>query len=151
MSVRLLRSPLSVAAAYAELTGPDSGGTALFVGSVRPDRVRAGRVYALVYDADRPMALAALRDLERSARRKFGLDRTVLWHRLGELPVGEIAVIVGASAGHRAAALRGCAALIERLKREVPIWKTDRARPGRPRRARPGRRPARSTGSRPAP
>src|SRR5215472_6314290 len=116
-------------AAYRALRTRESGGVALFAGTVRPDRVRSGRVYALEYDAHVSMALVALTELETATRQKYGLTKAILWHRLGVLPVGEISVIVGASAPHRAAALAGCRALIERLKAEVPIWKTDRARP----------------------
>ena len=44
-------------------------------------------------------------------------------HRVGVLPVGEVAVVVVAVAPHRAEAFAACAELIERLKHGVPIWK----------------------------
>ncbi|HEY6238746.1 MAG TPA: molybdenum cofactor biosynthesis protein MoaE, partial [Thermoplasmata archaeon] len=59
---------------------------------------------------------------------------------LGDLEVGAVSVIVGAAAPHRADAFEGCRFLIDALKRDVPIWKSDRVRPARrprPRRARP--------------
>ena len=47
-------------------------------------------------------------------------------HRVGVLPVGEIAVVVVAVAPHRAEAFAACSDLIHRLKHGVPIWKRQR-------------------------
>ncbi|HYA54677.1 MAG TPA: molybdenum cofactor biosynthesis protein MoaE [Thermoplasmata archaeon] len=146
MSVRLSRRPLSLTAAMRALEGPGLGGVALFAGRVRPDATRKGRVVALDYEAHRPMALAALAKLERDARRKFGVGRVVVWHRLGRVPVDEVSVIVGVAAGHRTPAFGAARYLIETLKREVPIWKLEQARPARRRRSRPAGRATRSAG-----
>jgi len=143
MSVRLSPRRLSVTAAMHELEGDDLGGVVVFVGRVRPDRTRRGRVAALEYESHRPLALAALDELERTARRRFGLGGVVLWHRLGTVPVGEPSVIVGAAAGHRATAFAGARFLIEQLKARAPIWKRERARPVRRPRSRPGGRAGR--------
>ncbi len=144
MSVRLTVRPLRLAPAYAELAGGVDGGVALFIGRVRPDGGRSGPVTHLFYEAHRAPALAALADLERSARARFGAHRVVLWHRLGRLGVGTASVIVGCAAPHRADAFAGCRYLIERLTAEVPIWKTEeRRRRERPRRGRPGPRSGR--------
>jgi len=116
---------------------------ALFVGRVRPDRLRRGKVAALDYEADRPMALRSLGELDTIARRRFSARRVVLWHRVGSVAVGRIAVIVGVATPHRASALVAARYLIDRLKRETPIWKMERARPARrppPRRVRKGGR-----------
>jgi molybdopterin synthase catalytic subunit len=37
--------------------------------------------------------------------------------------VGDLAVVVAASAAHRAEAFEGARRLIDDLKREVPVWK----------------------------
>lgn len=47
-------------------------------------------------------------------------------HRVGVLPVGEVAVVAVAVAPHRAEAFTACSELIERLKHGVPIWKRQR-------------------------
>ena len=146
MGVRLTGRPLSVTAAMHELSGPELGGIVVFAGRVRPDRVPAGRVVALEYEAHAPLALRELRSLEREARRRFGPGRYLLWHRLGRLRVGTISVIVGAAVGHRAEAFDAARFLIEQLKHRVPIWKTERARRGRRRRPRPAPAAERSAG-----
>ncbi len=143
MSVRLGPRALSLARAYAELTGPGLGGIVLFAGRVRPDRVAGARVRALDYEVDRTVALERLRAIETTARRRFGAERTVLWHRSGSVAAGEVAVIVGAACAHRDPAFRAARYLIEELKRSVPIWKEVLAPPARRRRRRPARPAAR--------
>lgn len=138
MSVRLTRGRLSSAAAVRELEGPGLGGIVLFAGRARPDRTREGRVVALDYEAHRAPALKVLAELERTALRRFGAERAILWHRLGTVPVDEVSVLAGAAAGHRAEAFAAARFLIEQLKAKAPIWKTARARPARPPRRRPG-------------
>lgn len=145
-SLRLTRRPLSVSAAFRALEGSGLGGVVLFVGRVRPDRSRAGRVVALDYEVHRSLALSALSRLARHAQQSFGAERVVLWHRLGTVPVDEVSVIVGVAAGHRGPAFAATRFLIERLKQEVPIWKAVRARPARRRRSRRGGPGGRSAG-----
>jgi molybdopterin synthase catalytic subunit len=46
-------------------------------------------------------------------------------HRLGEVPAGEASVAIAAASPHRAAAYAASREALERLKREVPIWKRE--------------------------
>ena len=56
--------------------------------------------------------------------------RVAIVHRVGKLAVGEVAVVIAASAPHRAAAFDACRAAIDRLKESVPIWKKEIAEDG---------------------
>ncbi len=47
-------------------------------------------------------------------------------HRVGDLTIGDLALVAAAAAPHRAEAFAVCAELVERIKREVPIWKRQR-------------------------
>jgi molybdopterin synthase catalytic subunit len=144
VSVRVGPRPLSVAAAYRELEDAESGGVVVFVGRVRPDRLGPGRsVAALEYEAHRTLAERALEELARGAQRRFRVRRSVLWHRVGVLPVGTPSVIVGAATGHRDEAFRAARWMIDELKAKAPIWKMDRARSARRRRPRPSPRAGR--------
>jgi molybdopterin synthase catalytic subunit len=51
-------------------------------------------------------------------------------HRVGSLAIGDLAVVVAASAPHRAEAFDACRMLIERIKARVPIWKKEWAADG---------------------
>jgi molybdopterin synthase catalytic subunit len=137
VTVRLTRARLSLANAARELAAPGLGGVVLFAGRVRSESHHGRKVVALDYEVHEAPALRVMRELDRVTRRRFGVERTLLWHRVGRVKAGEISVIVGAAAGHRAPAFAAAQFLIDQLKRTVPIWKTDRARPVRPRPRRP--------------
>ena len=44
-------------------------------------------------------------------------------HRVGDLAVGDLAVVVAVSCPHRAEAFAACRALIDELKQSIPVWK----------------------------
>lgn len=44
-------------------------------------------------------------------------------HRIGALEVGDVALVAAVAAPHRADAFTACAALVDAIKSEVPIWK----------------------------
>ena len=47
-------------------------------------------------------------------------------HRVGDLAVGALAVVVGVSCPPRAEAFHACHAMIDELKASVPVWKHQR-------------------------
>ena len=69
------------------------------------------------------------RVLEQLMREHDG-TRLAAVHRVGELAVGDVAVIVAASSPHRAAAFAACREAIDRIKESVPIWKKEWAPDG---------------------
>lgn len=127
MTARLTRSRIDPSRALGAVGGSPRGGLALFVGVVRPDRARGGVVRALHYEAYAPMARSELARLEREAQARWGPLTVRIVHRLGRVPVGEASVVVAVGAAHRAEAFDACRFLIDRLKSEVPIWKSELA------------------------
>jgi molybdopterin synthase catalytic subunit len=70
----------------------------------------------------------AMLELERIATEAYarwpGLKLAIA-HRLGEVALGEAAVVIAVSTPHRAAAYEASRFLIEELKAKVPIWKKE--------------------------
>ena len=116
--------PLSVDAAIGSVRGSDSGGIVVFLGTVR-DHSRGKRVQHLEYEAYPEMAEAKLREIAERLERAHAPLRIALHHRIGDLSVGEIAVIVVAAAPHRDAAFLAARSAIDELKEVVPIWKKE--------------------------
>jgi len=125
----LRTSPLSVDEVLAALRAPDVGGIALFIGTVR-DHAGSTRVVRLDYEAHGVMAERELRRIVDELAAEHPGVRLAALHRVGELAIGDAAVIVGAGAAHRAEAFTACRALIERIKERVPIWKKEWADDG---------------------
>jgi len=116
---------LSVDEVRAAVADPAAGGLVLFAGAVRDNDSDRG-VTGLSYSAH-PSAEAELRRIAADIVAKYddviGLAAV---HRTGDLAVGDLAVVVGVSCGHRAEAFTACRALIDELKASVPVWKHQR-------------------------
>lgn len=104
--------------------GESHGGLVTFTGVVRRHS-RGKEVVRLEYEAYVPMAERTLRMIAQQAQAANPDVRVAIWHRIGTLGVGEIAVVIAASAPHRGPAFEACRFAIEELKRSVPIWKKE--------------------------
>ncbi|KGN39377.1 molybdenum cofactor biosynthesis protein MoaE [Knoellia subterranea] len=112
---------LSVDEVLDAVQDPSCGGVTLFVGVVR-DHDRGQDVDSLDYSVH-PTAVARLVEVAEEVAGRSQAARLAAVHRSGHLGIGEIAVVVAASAPHRDAAFAACRDLIDTLKAEVPIWK----------------------------
>jgi len=125
----LVQGPIDAAAILASVTDDAAGGNVLFLGTTRgvTDGVVTRR---LEYDAHPSMAAALLARLRAEAVERFGLSGCAVQHRLGTVGVGEASVAIATSAAHRRAAFAAAEWLIDRIKREVPIWKCEEGADG---------------------
>ncbi|KAN86717.1 MoaD-MoaE fusion protein MoaX [Mycobacterium tuberculosis variant bovis B2 7505] len=87
-------------------------------------------VTKLYYEAYPAMVHRTLMDIIEECERQADGVRVAVAHRTGELRIGDAAVVIGASAPHRAAAFDAARMCIERLKQDVPIWKKEFALDG---------------------
>jgi molybdopterin synthase catalytic subunit len=127
--VGLLYTPLSVDEAMRCVSNPAAGGIAIFVGVVR-NHAEGRAVDRLDYEAHDKLALRELENVANEVLREQPEVRACAVHRVGNLAIGDLAVVVAASAPHRAEAFTACRALIERIKQRVPIWKKEWAADG---------------------
>ncbi|MEJ0000633.1 MAG: molybdenum cofactor biosynthesis protein MoaE [Verrucomicrobiota bacterium] len=101
---------------------PEAGAVVRFEGRVRGSE--DGRaIRALVYEAYQPMAERQMEKIVRELAARHPCLAVRVRHRIGEVPVGEIAIVVEALAAHRAEAFAVASAFMDRLKQDVPIWK----------------------------
>jgi molybdopterin synthase catalytic subunit len=112
---------LSVDEVRAAVADPAAGGIALFMGTIR-DHDHRRIVTRLSYTAH-PSAAAELRSVAEKVAAEFDVRALAAVHRVGDLAVGDLAVVVAVACAHRAEAFAACHALIDRLKEGVPIWK----------------------------
>jgi molybdopterin synthase catalytic subunit len=117
-------TPLSVDEVRGAVADPAAGGIALFAGAVR-DHDEGKTVTSLSYTAH-PSAPDQLRQVAERIAGRFDVKAIAAVHRIGDLAIGDLAVVVAVSSGHRATAFDACRALIDELKQTVPIWKHQR-------------------------
>ncbi len=122
--IALSAEELSLAEVVAMVEGPDQGGIVTFTGTVRRHGQQP-RVARLEYEAYGPMAEQVLTAIADEIEGEHPGARVAIHHRTGTLAVGEVAVVIAASAPHRAEAFEACRAAIERLKQRAPIWKKE--------------------------
>ena len=125
--VRLIavrESELSVDEVRAAVADPAAGGIALFAGTVRDSDHDRG-VSGLSYSAH-PSAVDELRRVAEVVAEKYPVIGIAAVHRVGDLGVGDLAVVLAVSCPHRAEAFDACRDLIDILKTSVPIWKHQR-------------------------
>lgn len=117
-------SPLDPRALKEELHDPGAGACVTFEGWVR-DHNDGRRVTRLEYEAYPEVAIKEGDVILKSAIEKFDLCGARCVHRVAALEIGDMAVWIGVSAGHRGAAFEACRYIIDEIKTRVPIWKKE--------------------------
>ena len=114
-------SVLDVAEHERAVASDRAGAVVTFAGVVR-DHDDGRSVSALTYeahpDADRLVGEIAARVAARS-----GAVRVAVSHRVGDLAIGDVALVASVSAAHRAQAFAVCGELVEEVKASLPVWK----------------------------
>ncbi len=122
--IAVLATSLSLATVVEAVEHDGAGGIATFTGNVRRQS-RGQTVTHLDYEAYVPMAVQVMEGIRDRIEREVHGSRVAIHHRIGHLEIGETAVVIAASAPHRAEAFAACREAIEALKRDVPIWKRE--------------------------
>lgn len=122
--IKLTHELLELHVAMEHVTADDTGGTCVFIGTVR-NMTKGKSVIRLEFEAYAPMALREMQHIADEAQRRWKVHRIGIWHRTGTLAIGEIPVIIAVAAAHRDAAFDACRYCIDTLKQTVPIWKKE--------------------------
>jgi MoaE-MoaD fusion protein len=108
----------------AALQRPEDGAVVVFDGVVR-NNTKGRETDHLEYECYESMALQQMAKIGLEIAGQFAIGHIGMVHRLGRLPIGETSVTIIATAPHRKAAFEAAFEAINRLKREVPIWKKE--------------------------
>ena len=103
---------------------PEAGAINTFIGTVR-EFTQGKRTLYLKYDAYVPMAEKKLAQIGDEIREKWPDAQCSIAHRIGELAISDIAVVIAVSTPHRADSYDASRYAIERIKEIVPIWKKE--------------------------
>jgi molybdopterin synthase catalytic subunit len=126
---RISDQPLDVDAVVARVSGSGMGGIVTFLGAVR-DEARGQAIRHLEYEAYPGMAEREMDKIVADVAERWPGTRLAIAHRVGQLAVGELAVVIAAAAPHRPEAFAACRHAIDTLKETVPIWKKEFATDG---------------------
>lgn len=114
--------PLSPPAAEAAVTSAEMGAVVTFHGVIRNHDSGHDDVVSLTYTAH-PDAGRILSATVAQVAATHADTRIWCEHRIGALTVGDDALVVSVAAAHRGPAFACCAAVVDAVKAQVPIWK----------------------------
>lgn len=120
----IVETPLSLDALYDAVRHDAAGAVCTFVGVVR-DHADGQAVAKLTYEHHPVLAEKELRRVLEGVAGEWPSVTLAAEHRVGPLAIGDKAVVVAASAPHRAEAFEAARAAIDRIKETVPIWKKE--------------------------
>jgi len=106
---------------------PEFGAMSIFLGTVREDQNEDGdKVIKLIYEAYESMTKKVIRGICDKAKIKWpNLGRIVIRHRLGEVPVGDVSIVVAISSAHRCDSIDAMKYVIDTIKGKAPIFKQE--------------------------
>lgn len=119
--VEVVDRPMDLGAMLGSMRDDHAGAVVMFSGDVR-NHDHGKSVQRLTYEAH-PSAEKVLREVAESIAVEFDLIALVVAHRVGDLAVGDAALIAIVSAAHRDVAFAACTALVDRTKEFLPVWK----------------------------
>jgi molybdopterin synthase catalytic subunit len=122
----LTESVLPVGVIHDWAVRPDCGAVVVFSGTVRDHAEHRTGVSQIDYEAYESQVVPRLAAIEAQIREQFAeIGCVALLHRVGELKLCEVSVVVAVSSAHRPAAFEAARFGIDALKATVPIWKRE--------------------------
>jgi molybdopterin synthase catalytic subunit len=103
-------------------TKTNIGAHSIFLGQVRKDLVDGKPVEAIEYSSYEEMALEQMHKIRETIFQKYELTCMHVYHSIGIVKAGEISLFVFTSSIHRVAAIDACEEIVERIKKELPVW-----------------------------
>ncbi|MDX1371189.1 MAG: molybdenum cofactor biosynthesis protein MoaE, partial [Nitrososphaeraceae archaeon] len=98
-----------------------SGAVVIFTGQVK-DNNSDEKVESIFYEAYGEMVQDVLKKIEKEIFENWNINKFIAIHRIGNIAVGEISIIVAVSSYHRREAFEACSYGIENIKKRCPIW-----------------------------
>ncbi|WMJ73435.1 molybdenum cofactor biosynthesis protein MoaE [Cytophagaceae bacterium ABcell3] len=99
-----------------------SGAFTMFLGQIRNDEIDGQEVQGIEYTAYEEMAEKAAQKIIEESIKSFELNTVQIYHSLGLVKTGEASLFVLVTAGHRPNVFKACAHIVERIKKELPVW-----------------------------
>ena len=98
------------------------GAHSIFLGQVRNDIINDKKVKAIDYTSYIEMAEEKFHEIREDAFKKYSLTCMHIYHSIGKVNAGEISLFVFTSSVHRKDAIKACEEIVEKIKKEVPVW-----------------------------
>lgn len=109
---------------YLSAKNPSSGAVVMFTGDVR-NKNHGKDVDYLIYEAYESMACNVMEEILEESIGLWPLTYCSVIHRIGRLKISDTAVVVATASAHREAAYQANQFIIDKVKKQAPIWKNE--------------------------
>ena len=106
-----------------------SGCVVTYVGLIR-DYSQGKPVLSVTYEDAKGDAAKRLREIADEARQRWQIENIAISHRIGELKVGDINLVVAVTSAHRREGFAACRYIINQFKQRLPTRKVETYRDG---------------------
>lgn len=113
--------PLDVDAHLQAVRVDAAGADVFFAGVVRNHD--EGRSVTHIEYVGHPTAEQVLRETAQLIADRPGVLAVAVSHRVGELAIGDAALVAAVSCAHRGEAFAACSDLVDAVKAALPVWK----------------------------
>jgi len=114
-------SEIDAQAMKALVSDSTTGAVVLFSGDVR-DHDHGRSVVSLTYEGH-PSAQEVLETVVNDFAADSSVTAIAAIHRVGEIPIGQAALVVVVASSHRGDAFMAAGALVDLIKEKLPVWK----------------------------
>ena len=115
------KDPINTQEVIDKVVQREAGAITTFIGTVR-ELTHGKKTLFLIYEAYEAMAVE---QIGREIEEKWLGSTVAITHRVGQLDITDIAVVIAVSTPHRADAYEANRYAIEKIKEIVPIWKKE--------------------------
>ena len=122
--IEITPNPINTQAMLESVSSPTCGAAVLFVGTTRQFTGQR-ETEKLAYECYQPMAIAKLKQLREAAMEKWEIENCSIVHRVGVVEIEAASIAVAVSSPHRVASFEAASWIMDRLKKDVPIWKQE--------------------------
>ena len=122
--IHITDKPISPELVVNEVKTDRSGCVVTYVGLIRGNS-RGKPVLSVTYEDTEGKAEDGLRRIAEEIKQRWPVNNVAIYHRTGELKVGDINLVVAVAAAHRQEGFDACQYAIDRFKEELPTRKVE--------------------------
>ncbi|WP_107838700.1 molybdenum cofactor biosynthesis protein MoaE [Metasolibacillus meyeri] len=116
--------PIDIEQVRGKVVSRNAGAITVFIGTVR-EMTKGKKTLHLEYQAYIPMAIKMFEQIAKEINERWPDAQIAISHRIGQLAISDIAVVIAVSSPHRKVAYEANEYAIDRIKQIVPIWKKE--------------------------
>ncbi|MEC1178749.1 molybdenum cofactor biosynthesis protein MoaE [Metasolibacillus meyeri] len=116
--------PIDIEQVRGKVVSRNAGAITVFIGTVR-EMTKGKKTLHLEYQAYIPMAIKMFEQIAKEINERWSDAQIAISHRIGQLEISDIAVVIAVSSPHRKVAYEANEYAIDRIKQIVPIWKKE--------------------------